>query len=268
MQARMRASEKLANDADEALSRAEKAIADSDPKALETAAGQARKFLADPDAQLYPEYEMLQSRYKEDWGKINDVKKAREKKDLEAAIAQRHDKLEELSARVKKAVKALDTPTLDKAAVDELAAAQGELTDALKDTGDLEAKDKAFADYVKKQRDLAERSKEPLTTARARLDYVAGPVALRDQAAAKFKDGKAAKKNDDKIALLTEARALYDQCEDASRKLLMAAPAMSRLPITAAGQKTTPEGLDTACSKEWQDVDKALSKLLKGKKKK
>jgi hypothetical protein len=52
----------------------------------------------------------------------------------------------------------------------------------------------------------------------------------------------------------------------------MANPAMSRLPIAAGGKKTTPEELDTACSKEWQEADKALKKLpqpkpAKGKKK-
>jgi hypothetical protein len=257
----------VANDADELLSKAEKAMADADVAAAEARVADAKQRLAEPDAQLYPEYEMLSSRLKEDEAKLPEVKRARERKDLEVELNKRREKIDEQGARLKKALKALEAPGVDKAAVDELTGAQADLLDALKQGADFEAKDKAYGDYAKKQREACERAKDPVGAARARLDYMTGPVALRDQAAQKFKDGKAAKKPDDKVAMLTEARALYDQCEDASRKLLMATPAMSRLAIMAAGQKTTPEALDTACSKEWQDVDKALAKLKKTKKK-
>jgi hypothetical protein len=268
MSARMKASERLANEVDEQLSKAEKAISEAEPKDAERGVADAKKTLADPDAQLYPEYEMLQSRLKEDEAKLPEVRKTRERKDLQAAIAKRKEKIDEQSERLKKAQKALEAPGVDKGAVDEASSAVDALSDALKEGAELEPKDKAYGDYAAKQRALAEKVKEPLNAARGRLEYIAGPAALRDQALQKMKDAKVAKKSDDKIALMTAARGLYDQCEDASRKLLMATPSMSRLAIMAGGQKTTPEALDTACAKEWQDVDKALAKLNKGKKKK
>lgn len=260
MRQRMSTSEKLANEADELLSKAEKAMADAEPKVAEDLIKDAKKVVADPDAQLYPEYEMLTGRLKDDEARLPEVRKLREKKDLEAAVAKQREKVEEQVARVTKARKALEDPNVDKGPIDELDDAAKDLAGVLKDGTELEPKDKAYAEYAKKQRELAEKAKEPIALARARLEFMKGPAALRDQAAQKLKDAKAAK-GEDKRAALTEAKALYDQCQDASRKLLMANPAMSRLPITAAGKKTTPEELDTACSKEWQEADKALKKL-------
>ncbi len=259
----MSKSERLANDADELLAKAEKAMADADPKAADALVADAKRVMAEPDAQLYPEYEMLVSRLKDDEAKVPEVRRAREHLDLQAEVTKRRTKVDEQGARLKKALTAASASTVDKAAVDELAAAGADLLDALKDGAELEAKDKAYADDVKKQRDGYAQTTAPLTLARARLEYMQGPAALREQAAAKAKAAKAAKTPEEKRTGLTDARALYDQCEDASRKLLSANPAMSRQPITASGAKTTPEALDTACSKEWQDVDKQLKMLKK-----
>jgi hypothetical protein len=267
LSARMGKSERLANEADELLAKAEKAMGDADPKAADAFVAEAKKVMAEPEAQLYPEYEMLVSRLKEDETKLPEVKHAREHLDLEAEVAKRRAKVDEQGARLKKAVAAVAAPAVDKAAIDELASAGSDLLDALKDGTELEAKDKAYADDVKKQRDAYSAANAPLTLAKARLEYMQGPAAQREQAVAKAKVARAAKAVEDKRAGLTDARALYDQCEDASRILLRANPAMSRQPIMASGMKTTPEALDTACSKEWQDVDKQLKKLKKPAKK-
>jgi hypothetical protein len=261
MRQRMNASEKLANQVDELLSKAEKAITDVDPPAVESALKDAKKVISDPDAQLYPEYEMLTGRLKDDEAKLPAVRKLREKKDLEAAVAKQRDKIEELVARVKKDTKALEDPNVESGSIDDLEDAAKDLAGALKDGAELEAKDKAYAEYAKKQRELSEKAKDPVALARARVEFMKGPAALRDQAAQKLKDARAATKPDDKRSALTDAKALYEKCQDASRKLLMANPAMSRLPIMAAGKKSTPEELDTACSKEWQEADKALKRL-------
>lgn len=267
MSARRERSQRVADDADEALSRAERAMADLDAPQAEGALADAKKVLADPDAQLYPEYEMLVSRAREAESKLGDVRRARELKELQTAIGKAKDKVEEQAARLKKGLKALEAATVDKAATDEASDAAADLQGALKDGADYETKDKPYAEYAKKQRELYEKAKDPLQLARARLDFIDGPVALRDAALAKLKEGKAAKKPDDKRAAFEAAKKLYSDCQDACRKALTASPAVSRLAIMAAGKKTTPEALDTACSAEWQDVDKLEAKIKPEKKK-
>lgn len=259
--ARREHGQKLADSADEELSKAERAMNDLDAAEADQAIAAAKKLLADPDAQLYPEYEMLTGRAKEDEAKLPDVKKARELKDVQVAIGQRKEKIEDRLLALKKTLKALDGAALEKGTIDEATQAAGEVLDAIKEGADLERKDAAYAEWAKGRREAHEKAKEPITLAKARLDFMEGPAALRDKAAQKLKDGKAEKDPAKKRAGFTEAKKIYEQCQDACRKALTQTPAISRLPIMASGKKTTPEALDTACSAEWQDVDKAEKKL-------
>ncbi|MBL8954232.1 MAG: hypothetical protein JNK82_25870 [Myxococcaceae bacterium] len=268
MAARREHSQRLADDADEQLGLAENAMRELDAVAAEKALKKATKILKDPDAQLYPEYEMLASRAKEDEAKLPEVRRLRELKELQTAIAERKAKIEEAAAAVKKSLKALEAATVEKATVDDAVKAGEELAEAVKAGADYEKKDKAFADWLKGQRDLQEKAKDPIALAKARIDFMEGPAVFREKAAEQLKAGKASKVQDEKRAAFVEAKRLYEQCQDACRKLLVANPAMSRLAITASGKKTTPEALDTACSAEWQDVDKAEKKLKPPKKKK
>ena len=76
-----------------------------------------------------------------------------------------------------------------------------------------------------------------------------------------MKEARASKVVEEKRAAYAEAKKLYERCQDGCRKLLTANPAASRLPIVVAGKRTTPEALDSACSSEWQEADKAQAKL-------
>lgn len=261
MSARRSNSQRVADSADEELSRAERAMGELDADEAAKAIAAAKKVLQDPDGPLYPEYEMLVGRAKEDEAKLPDVRKARDLRDLQLAITQRRDKIDEKLGGLKKAAKALDAAAVEKGAVDEANGLYEEVEAALKDAADFEKKDKAYAEWAKGRRETAEKLKEPITLAKARVDFMEGPASFREKAAEKLKEGKAEKDQAKKRAAYGESKKLYEQCQDACRKALTASPAISRLPIMASGRKTTPEALDTACSAEWQDVDKAEKKL-------
>jgi hypothetical protein len=261
MSARREHGQKLADEADEQLSKAERAMGELEPQEAQDALAVAKKLLGDADAQLYPEYEMLSGRLKEDEAKLPDVRRVRELKDLQAAIAKAKEKIEERLAAMKKALKALDAPGVEKGQIDDAASAASDLLDALKDGAELEPKDKAYAEYAKSRREQQTQSKDPIGLARARFDFMHGPGEVREKAAEKLKEGKAEKASGDKRSAFAEAKKLYGECQDACRKALTANPAISRLPIMASGKKTTPEALDSACSAEWQEVDKAEKKI-------
>ena len=261
MSARRANSQRVADTADEELSRAERAMTELDADEAAKAIAAAKKVLQDPDGPLYPEYEMLVGRAKEDEARLPDVRKARDLRDLQAAITERREKIDEKLAALKKAAKALDAAAVEKGAIDEAESFAKDVADGLKDAADFEKKDKAYAEWAKGRRETAEKLKEPITLAKARLDFMEGPAGFREKAAEKLKEGKGEKDQAKKRAAYGEAKKLYEQCQDACRKALTASPAISRLPILASGKKTTPEALDTACSAEWQDVDKAEKKL-------
>jgi hypothetical protein len=261
MSARRIHSEKLANEADDLVQKAEGYMRELEPNDAQEALDDAKKVLSDADAPLYPEYEMLMGRIKEDEARLPDVRRVREARDLQAAITQRKAKIEEEAARLKQALKALDAPGVEKGAVDDAADAAGDLLDELKDGLDLEPKDKPYAEWARKQRELFEKAKEPIQLARARVDFASGPGELRTQAQEKAKEARGLKVAEEKRAAYAEAKKLYEKCQDACRKLLTANPAVSRLPIVVAGKRMTPEGLDSACSAEWQDVDKAMARV-------
>src|SRR5262249_13736355 len=105
MSARISHSERLANHADELVSKAESAMEALEPKDAEDLLRDAKKVMAEADAQLYPEYEMLAGRLKDDEAKLPQARKARERRDLEVEIAKRREKIDEQVARVKKAGK-------------------------------------------------------------------------------------------------------------------------------------------------------------------
>src|SRR3954471_3054146 len=71
MSARREHSQRVADQADEELSKAEKAMGELDAAGASKAIAAAKKVLSDPDAQLYPEYEMLVGRARDDDAKLS-----------------------------------------------------------------------------------------------------------------------------------------------------------------------------------------------------
>src|SRR4051812_7481818 len=149
MSARREHGQKLADQADEELPKGEKAMSELQAQQAAAALASAKKLLSEPDAQLYPEHEMLTGRLKEDEAKPPDRRRARELRDLHLALTRRKEKIDERHAGLKKALKALEVPAVEKGAVYDAASAASDLLEAIKDGAELEPKDKAYAEYAK-----------------------------------------------------------------------------------------------------------------------
>lgn len=259
--ARREHSQRLADKADEYLSRADQAMTDLEPDEATKNLASTQETLADPDASLYPEYEMLQGKLKEYQARLPAVRRAREQRDLQKAVAEQRRRVEEHLQTLQKRMAALNTMELEVDAVDDAVKAASEVLDVIKDGVDLEPKDKGYLEFVRGTKKTIEESRASLTQTRALAEFVQGPVKLREKALAAFKTGKTQKDQEDRRASFSEAVGLYEQCQSASRRLLTRSPAVSRKAIAALGKKTTPEAVDSACSTEAKQVSEALQKL-------
>jgi hypothetical protein len=259
--ARREHSQRLADKADESLSRADQAMTELEPDEAAKSLASTQETLSNPDASLYPEYEMLRDKLKEQQARLPAVRRAREQRDLQRAVAEQRKRVEERLQAFQKRMSALNTLEHDIDAVDDALKAASEMLDVIKDGVDLEPKDKGYLEYVRATKKAVEDARPSLTQARALAEFIQGPVKFREKAMEAFKAGKAQKDPEDRRAAFQEALGLYEKCQAASRSLLTRSPAVSRKPIAALGKKTTPEAFDTACSSEARQVNEALKKL-------
>ncbi len=200
MSARMKDAERRADSVNRSLDLAEKAEADLEPKDAESALADAKKGLMDPDINLYPELDMMVDRFRELSSKLDSVKAAREKRDLERRLEAARDKV---VPAVQKLSEALDKLSPSAPTKDQIAAVESpakDVREGVDDAKDLFVKDPDFASWAKSQRSKADKGLEEVARAKVRLKFIEGPGGALLEAQKKTKDARAQKAPEDRQA--------------------------------------------------------------------
>lgn len=263
MDARVRDAEKRSDKAMAALDEAQKAAEALEPGKMESALADAKKALDSPDINLYPEAGLQQDRYRELSAKLPEVKKEREKRDLERRLDAARDKVVPRVQALLEAVDALNLATVTKdklAAIEKLAA---DVKDGVDDDKDLFEKDKDFAQWAKSQKGKAEKALESVVKGKKALAFVEGPGAAMKEGLDKQKEARAQKDPAERVTLLGEARTRLSICErDATTAAGDAVLSGVAFQI-AAGKGQTPAQVAKACKAAIAAVDKDLVKAKK-----
>ncbi|MEW5742714.1 MAG: hypothetical protein AB1938_27600 [Myxococcota bacterium] len=258
IEARTRHAEKRADEAAEALDRAQKAADALEPDDFEDALKDAKDALADPDINLYPEAGMHQDRYAELSGKLAAVRAAREKRDLEAKLDKARSDIVPMVQAMLDATESL-TPanaTEDKVQVVEEKAK--ELKERVKDEQALFAKSPDFKDWAENQLRKADKALEVAARAKKGLAFKAGPVAAHALAKAKRAEARKSKPKE-KLEALTEAKKQLAACEAGARAGAKDKDLQAVAFPVGGKAALTPEKLEKAC----EDLDKQLEPELK-----
>lgn len=258
IEARTRHAEMRADEAAEALDRAQRAADALEPEELKDALADAKDALTDPDINLYPEAGMHQDRYAELAGKVAAVKAARDKRDLEARLDKARTDIVPLVQAMLDATESLTPANATAEKVQVVEDKAKELQARMKDEQPLFAKSPDFKDWAENQLRKTDKALEVAAKARKGLTFKAGPVAAHAAAKAKRAEAKKAKPKE-RLEALQEAKKQAAACESGARAGAKDKDLQAHAFPVGGKAALTPEKLEKACA----DLDKLLAPELK-----
>lgn len=258
IEARTRLAERHADEAAEALERAQKAADALAPEDMADALRDAKDALGDPDINLYPESGMHQDRFHELSAKLPEVQAAREKRDLELKLDAARSELVPL---VQALLEASDGLSPANATAERVAAVESNATKLkarVTDDQALFAKSPDFRDWADNQVRKADKALEVAGRAKKGVAFKDGAVAAAVEAKAMRADAKKRKVPAEKLAALEAARTALGACVKGAAAAAKDKE-LSALTFPVDGRALTPAKLEKAC----RDSQKSLTPELK-----
>lgn len=265
MQTRLRDSESNAGKADDALGRAEKALAALDADTAQSELERAQKLLSNPDAPLYPEYELMKSRLDEGLAQVPRARTERERKRISDAVTRAKNKASAASDKAHARIDVVLSSKVTEDAIKQGRQALDDLRDALADGKDLELKSPEYQAWAKEQRTWASGVEPQFKVAAAKVEFMAGPLVAANEGNEKLRAAKKAKDVEERRALYTAARDRLKECSDKGKALVAKSPAMAPEAVSSDGGLASIEGVLSDCSTGVKAADKVLKALPKPK---
>jgi len=258
LEARTRQAEKSADEAAEALDRAQKAAEALEPDDLDDALADAKKALADPDIHLYPEAGMHQDRYQELAAKAPEVRAAREKRDLEARLDKARSEVVPLVQAMLEGTEGLTPASATDEKVEAVEKAARRVKERVDDDKGLFAKSPDFKDWAENQLRKADKALEAAARAKKGVAFKAGAVAALAQAKSKRAEAKKLAVKD-RVDALEEAKKQLAACE-AGAQAAAKDKDLQAVGFPVDGKPLTPEKLDKACKDQGKQLEPELKK--------
>lgn len=259
MKARMAASEKRSAELEELLQRAEKEMAELEPTRAQSLLDDARAVSNGPDISLHPEHEMLKDRLAADEKQLPQVKRAREKRDLDEAVAKQRAALEPRLAQWKSALAATEARNVTVRQVKDARAAEDEVREVLADGASLIERDAAYTALAKDVRAQLEKAEPALTLAMGKATFIEEVGEVKAKAAAALKLAKKAPVPDDKKDAATDALDQLKRCSERGKPQVAAVAGLGKAPVLVDGAVTTPEVVLSWCSAQVKDAQKLIA---------
>ncbi len=264
LESRLVNGERRATEAEKLLDQVEREMAALEADRAEQLLAQAQAALSHPDVGYYPERELIAQRAAADQRKIPQVRREREARDLAIAVASRHAKVEMALSEFKPAVAALGNRGMVQADIDRAKESAAALHAALEDGRKLEARDGQYGAYARQLRGLVDRSRPPIELAKKRLEFAAGPIAVRQEARDLFARGKSEPNQKKKRALFAQSREKFAQCAQEGQRMLTETPALARAVVTmGGGESVLPRAVVVGCATRARAPKKAPAKAVR-----
>lgn len=258
LEQRMKYADKLCEEADTHLRAAEQHLRALEPKRAEDELEEAKDLLSEKDSSLSPEYELMKGRYDELASLLPVVKEQRRKRDLDEAVRERRSKIGPILQAAKDAADALSGKGLDEEKLKTAQRARDALDDELDDdVKELMKQDEDFASYIKRARGELSNVKDAIALAEAKLAFIKGPIAARDEANTRLKNAKKERDLEKKVELIKEALQLYKGCVKDARHYA-SKPALAKEPVFIANRPLLADDVAHECDKAQQPAEKQL----------
>jgi hypothetical protein len=262
---RTRHGEQLADDASSLLDGAEGDLNKMEIDRAEEQLQQAQKLVTQPDIELSPEGEMLQSRLAELQARVAPTRDEKAKRELDALVEKQRDQLVRALGEVTTAQEALEHKDAGKPQVDALLQAVDRTHERLKEGKPLEARSEEYAASARRIEHQLDQATAKAHTVQSVLEFVAGPATTRQQGEALLKQAKTEKNRDKKLLLYTDARDHFQRCGEAAKQWVAKSPELEKSPIQVDGQTTTPRAVTSGCTSRADSLQKTVAKLEQAK---
>ena len=245
--ARMKDSERRADQVNRSLDQAQDAETRLEPKDAESALEDAKKGLMDPDINIYPELDLMVDRYKELQAKLDAVRAERTKRDLDQKLNKARDKVVPAVQKLSEATDKLSATAPTQEQIEAVEDPAKDVRDGVDDAKDLFVRDPDFALWAKSQRAKAEKALEEVARAKAKLKLIEGPGGAWLEAQKLIKDARSGLKPDEQQDKLTAAKGRLEACiKDGNA--LRADPALPAEKVKVGnGPPQTPAQLVAGC---------------------
>lgn len=263
LESRLVNGERRATEAEKLLDQVEREMAALEADRAEHLLAQAQAALSHPDVGYYPERELIAQRAAADQRKIPQVRREREARDLAIAVASRHAKVEMALAEFRPALAGLGNSGIVQADIDRAKESAAALNAALEDGRKLEARDGQYGSYARHLRGLVDRSRAPIELAKKRLEFAAGPGAVRQEARDLFARGKSEPNQKKKRALFAQGREKFAQCAQEGQRMLTDLPALARAVVIMGGQSVIPRAVVAGCAMRARAPKQAPAKAVR-----
>jgi hypothetical protein len=262
---RTRHGEKLADEASSLLDGAEKDLSKMDVEHADSQIQEAQKLVSNPDIELSPEGEMLQSRLAELKARIAPTRDEKARRELDALVDKQRDNLMQAFGEVTTALEALDRKDAGRPQLDAVNKAVDHTRERLKEGKKLEARSDDYGASARRIEQQLEQAVTRTQSAQQVIDFVAGPATTRQQAEALARQAKQEKDPDKQLLLYTDARDHFQHCGEAAKQLLAKTPELEKKPIQVEGQATTPKAVASGCGTRADSLQKTVAKLEQAK---
>ena len=250
LHAQMDHAETQGREAEARLDEAEKALDVLDADRAEKLIDDARDYLRDPSITKYPEHSMLKERVHKDENRLLEARKEIAKRELERRVLERRQKIEVASNGFESVIAAALRPDVTAVSI-EAAREKGEDVDeVLKDNTELDAKDKALADYVEGVRKTFDKAMADVRRSERGLSFREGPGKVHAEGVGILEQAALEKELEKLLALHKDARSRFDTCASKGKELIGSSPELAKMKIELDGKTTTPETVSADCSKQ------------------
>lgn len=257
MQVRQRHAEELSDEVSSALVEARKSADVVEPTAMERALARAEEALGSPDIDLYPGTKMQRDELRELGARLPEVRKERERRDLEKRAAAAREKIGPRAATLERTLEGFSLAAATKRALESLEDQALDVVKRLDDEKDLSEKNKDFGQWARGQREKAQKALEAVAKGKRALAFLDGPVEAMRDGLELHKKALAKKVPADRVPALAKAKTQLTACEkDAGAASTDAA--LASVAFAMPGGKRTPAQVTRVCRAELVSVDRDL----------
>lgn len=267
--------EAQATRAEKALDEAEAAYAKYEPDDAEDALEEAKKALADPDVELYPEREAIHARYQAVSAKLPQAREAKRLHDIEVKSAAHWAEADQALLKLNGVLDTVGKEQPVETEVETARDAAMKLKSVLEDGEDLEKDNAKYQAYAQKNRLLLAKHLPRILLDVARVEFVRTIAPLQAEGRGLLDKAKAQTNLKDKKGDYEDAVKAFTRCGERGEKQIEEFNPLRTASVVTPSGRTTVQALLTQCnqgaSRAQQQVatlEKTLARLEKAQAKK
>jgi hypothetical protein len=223
---------------------------------------EARAALKSPDLEVYPERDLLRSRFRKLVARLSEARNTRQRMERELVMTRQEQRVIDAVDRFETTLEPLRVAGVSRADVDRAKLALQQTREVMTEGRPMELHFPPYAKFVQETEATLTQKKADIALAEAVLAFLDGPAASKDKAQKLLVEASKSSRTS-RPALYQDALTQLQSCKLSGKEMLTTNPRLDRAPVLVSGQQTTPQGVTRFCEARAQVVVKRLAEATK-----